>query len=84
MIEIGGGLHCFKRKGIYFESGIHYISGFEDTGVLKKIFSYLGLFDKIKIKPLDNDCFDLLHIGSENLKVKMGIGKDNFIQLLSE
>jgi len=82
--RIGGGLHCFKRKGIYFESGIHYISGFEDTGVLKKIFSYLGLFDKIKIKPLDNDCFDLLHIGSENLKVKMGIGKDNFIQLLSE
>ncbi len=80
---IGGGLHCFKRKGVCFEAGLHYISGFEESGVLKKIFSYLGLLDKINIKPLNSNCFDLLHIGDSELKVKLGVGKDNFIDLLS-
>lgn len=82
--KIGGGLHCFKRNGVLFESGMHFISGFEDTGTLKKIFSYLGILDKIHVQPLNKNGFEVLHIGSDNLKVTFGVGKDNFIRILSE
>jgi len=80
----GGGLHCFKRHDVLFETGIHYVSGFQDGGVLSKLFTYLGIEDKIKTLNLDEDAFDIVHIGSDNAKYCMGIGKENFISNLSE
>ncbi len=82
--KIGGGLHCFDRFGLTFESGIHYVSGFEETGVLRKIYSYLNILDRIEIMPLDKDGFDVIHIGSDGGKFKIGVGKENFIKILSE
>lgn len=82
--KVGGGLHCFNRKGAIFESGMHFVSGFEETGPLRKIFSYLGIMDKIHVQPLDKNRFELVHFGSDNLKVTLGIGKDNFIDILSK
>ena len=82
--KIGGGLHCFDRYGATFEAGIHIVSGFEENGTVRKIFSYLGIMDKLQLMPLDKNGFDVLHIGSNNLKVKFGVGKDNFIRILAE
>lgn len=82
--KIGGGLHCFDRYGATFEAGIHIVSGFEENGTVRKIFTYLGIMDKLELMPLDKNGFDVLHIGSDNLKVKFGVGKDNFIRILSE
>jgi all-trans-retinol 13,14-reductase len=82
--RIGGGLHCFERDGKTFETGIHYVSGFQNDGALRKIFNYLGVFEKLKFKEMDTSGFDFVHIGSDNSKYKIGIGKDNFISLLSE
>ncbi|MDD3280058.1 MAG: NAD(P)/FAD-dependent oxidoreductase [Bacteroidales bacterium] len=82
--KVGGGLHCFSRKGAIFESGMHFVSGFEETGPLRKIFSYLGIMDKIHVQPLDKNRFELVHFGSDNLKVTFGVGKDNFIEILSK
>lgn len=82
--KIGGGLHCFKRGGVLFESGMHFVSGFEDTGTLRKLFSYLGILDKIHVQPLNKNGFEIVHFGSDNLKVTFGVGKDNFIRILSE
>lgn len=82
--KIGGGLHCFDRFGVTFESGIHYVSGFEETGVLRRIYSYLGILDKVEVLPLEKNGFDTIHIGSDKAEYKMGVGKDNFIRILSE
>ncbi|MDY0014628.1 MAG: NAD(P)/FAD-dependent oxidoreductase [Bacteroidales bacterium] len=82
--KVGGGLHCFSRNGAIFESGMHFVSGFEETGPLRKIFSYLGIMDKIHVQPLDKNRFELVHFGSDNLKITFGIGKDNFIEILSK
>jgi len=81
---IGGGLHCFKKHGVVFETGIHYISGFEEGGVLRKLFNYLGITDKLDIKPLNKDGFDLMHVGCDDQKYYMGVGKENYIRLLAE
>jgi all-trans-retinol 13,14-reductase len=80
--KIGGGLHCFERYGELFESGIHFVSGFEEKGPLRKLFSYLNLLDKIHLKTLDKHGFDIIQIGSE--KFNIGIGKENFIRIFSK
>ncbi|MBN1462437.1 MAG: NAD(P)/FAD-dependent oxidoreductase, partial [Paludibacteraceae bacterium] len=82
--KIGGGLHCFDRYGATFEAGIHYVSGFEENGNLRKIFSYIGIMDKLELMPMDKNGFDIIHVGTDNLQVKFGVGKNNFIRLLSE
>ncbi len=80
---IGGGLHTFKRHGVEFETGMHVISGFEDTGVLRRFFSYLGIMDKLRIKSADTCGFDHFHIVSDNRTYKLAIGRDNFVRTLS-
>jgi all-trans-retinol 13,14-reductase len=81
---IGGGLHVFKKHNTVFETGIHYVSGFLPEQVLAKLFSYLNVLDGIKLKELDSDAFDIMHIGEDNQKYKLGSGEENFIKGLSE
>jgi all-trans-retinol 13,14-reductase len=80
---IGGGLHVFRKHNKIFETGIHYVSGFSRDQVLSRIFNYLQVLDKIKLKDLDSDAFDVIHIGEDNMKYKLGSGEDNFINGLA-
>lgn len=82
--KIGGGLHCFNQFGVSFETGIHYVSGFEKDGVLRKLFSYLGILHKLNLKEMDVNGFDVLHVAGDGEKYNFGIGKDNFIRILSQ
>jgi all-trans-retinol 13,14-reductase len=80
---LGGGLHVFKKHDILFETGIHYVSGFSTGQVLSKLFSYLDVLDNVKFKDLDNEAFDVMHIGEDNKIYKLGSGEANFIDGLS-
>jgi len=79
----GGGLHTFKCNGIEFETGMHLISGFQENGVLNKLFSYIGVADKLQIKPADEEGFDHFHLSAEGITYKMARGRNNFIKTLS-
>ena len=78
----GGGLHTFKRYGIEFETGMHVVSGFQPNGALKRLFTYLGIADKLHIKPANQDGFDLLHIAADKQTYKMAMGRENFVRTL--
>jgi len=80
----GGGLHTFKRYGVEFETGMHVISGFQQNGALQKLFSYLGIMNKLKIKPADKDGFEHAHVASDGKIYKMAVGRDNFVAKLSD
>jgi len=79
----GGGLHTFKRKGVEFETGMHLISGFQPNGVLNKLFSYIGVADKLHIKPADEEGFDHFHVEADGVTYKMARGRQNFVKTLS-
>ena len=36
-----------------FDTGIHYVGGFDKGQPLQKIYSYLGFYDKLKFKKLN-------------------------------
>jgi len=79
----GGGLHMFKRHKMEFETGMHVISGFQPGGVLYRLFSWLGIVDKLSIKPADSDGFDRFHVAADGQTYKMALGRENFVTTLS-
>jgi all-trans-retinol 13,14-reductase len=79
----GGGLHIFKRNGVTFETGMHVISGFQPNGVLNRLFTYLGVTDKLRIKSMNQDGFDHFHVGVDGQTYKMAMGRENFVATLS-
>ena len=60
-LNLGGGLQSFKRFGEVYDAGMHILSGMHEGGSIRKICNYLGLTDKMHIRPVDNDCIDELH-----------------------
>jgi len=82
--QIGGCLQNFRRNGHVFDTGMHYVGGFEQGQSLQKIYSYLGIYHKLKLQALHSEHFDLIHIGSDNMKYPLGLGYEKFVKNLSE
>jgi all-trans-retinol 13,14-reductase len=76
----GGGLHVFKKHNMVFETGIHYVSGFSHNQVLSKLFNYLNVLENLKLKELDIEAFDIMHIGEDDQIYQIGSGEDNFVK----
>ena len=80
--HIGGGLHHFKRNGVEFETGMHVVGEFHEGGVLNRLCSYLGIMEQLTVLPTDADCFELLHIGSDQTIYKMPKGRKQYYEKL--
>jgi all-trans-retinol 13,14-reductase len=80
--KIGGCLQTFKRKGVLFDTGMHYIGSMERNQILYRFFKYLNLLDNIQLSRLDTSGYDVISIAGE--KYKYASGFDNFINTLSE
>ena len=74
--QIGGNIQTFKRKGCTFTTGMHYVGSLDDGQILNKVFKYLGILDKIRVRKLDENCFEKIYIEDEEFDYAMGI--DNF------
>jgi len=70
--QIGGCLQNFTREGCIFDSGAHYIGGLSEGQNLHQYFKYFGLIDKLNLKKLDDDCFDLISLGGKDYKYATG------------
>ena len=81
---IGGGLQTFKRNGVRFPTGMHIFGGFQEGGNLRKLFDYLGVMDKIKLLPTDEDTNDEVSFIDENVIYRLPKGKERFVAYLSK
>ena len=61
---IGGGLQCFHRRGVLFETGMHVLGGFLPGQTLHKICAYLGILDELRLRHTDADCIDSVTFGT--------------------
>lgn len=80
---IGGGLQCFERKGEVFETGIHILGGFQEGGNLNKICRYLGIMDKLCIRPTDDEAIDSITFQSDGKTYYVPRTKERFIEYFS-
>lgn len=54
----------FSRRGIYFDSGFHYVGGLGEGGAFRPLFRHLGLDEKLELREFDRQGFDCLRIGA--------------------
>ena len=80
--QIGGNLQTFVRDKHIFDSGIHYVGGLSKGQNLYKIFNYLGMMDKLKIKQMDESAFDKIVFYSDKKEYNYAQGFPLFIESL--
>ena len=81
---IGGGLQNFKRQGISFPTGMHVFGGFDEEGQLRKLFSYLGIMDRLSLRAMDEDGYDVVKVLEDGSIYRMPKGREHFINYLGE
>ena len=81
-VQIGGCLQTFRRDGINFETGIHYIGSMNEGQILHKLFNYLSLLPDVKLSPLDRSAYDIISIGGE--RFPFANGQEQFIDALAQ
>ncbi|MFC1732898.1 phytoene desaturase family protein [candidate division KSB1 bacterium] len=70
--QIGGCLQSFKRENVIFNTGLNYTEGLAEGQVLYRYFKYFGILDKLKLKRLDIDGFDIVTFKGEEYKHAQG------------
>lgn len=82
--QLGGSLQIFSRDKVIFDTGIHYIGGLSEGQNLNRYFKYFGLMDKLKLKQMDIEGFDIVTFKGDPTEYKHSQGYDNFIRVLSD
>lgn len=78
----GGCLQSFVRKGVKFDTGMHYVGSMNDGGALRKFWEYIGLTDKVGFEELDENGFDVIEINGKEYRYAMGT--DSFVNNLAQ
>ena len=82
--QIGGNLQTFSRDKVIFDSGVHYVGSLAPGQTLNKLFTYLGIMDKLNIRKMDEDIFDGIIFGDDPKIYRHAQGYDRFIANLVE
>ena len=77
----GGCMQSYRRNGMDYDTGLHYVGGLGEGQVLHKPFSELGLLD-LPWQHLDPNGFDLVTIGNETFPFVEGY--DNFYRVMAD
>lgn len=79
--QIGGCLQTFRRSGVTFDTGMHYVGSLDKGQVLHTYFSYLGLLPNVPVRKLNEAGFDTISLPQGEYKIPMGFS--NFVDGLS-
>ncbi len=77
--QAGGCLQSYRRHGLAFDTGFHYVGGLDEGQSLHSAFSHLGLL-RLPWQRLDNH-FDRVTIGNQTFSFAQGY--DAFVETLT-
>ncbi|MBT0607738.1 phytoene desaturase family protein [Aequorivita echinoideorum] len=80
--QFGGNLQTFSRDKTIFDTGVHYIGGLSEGQNLYKFFTYLGIYDDLRLKKLDENGFDRITFDDDKKEYRHAQGYENFIEKL--
>lgn len=78
--QIGGCLQCFSRKGVKFETGMHFIGSAASGQTLNKLMRYLNL-DNVQLSQLDTAAYDIVSLAGD--KFCFANGREAFIDQMA-
>lgn len=81
---MGGNLQSFTRDGIVFDTGMHYFGSMGEGEYLRKYMDYFGIGEKLKLKRLDTDAFEVLSFGDAEKEYSFSQGWDHYVESLQQ
>lgn len=79
--QVGGCLQCFSRKGVKFETGMHFIGSADEHQTLARLFDFLDIRDRIKLSRLDTSGYDQVALYGQLFRFPNG--KEAFIEQMA-
>ena len=76
--QLGGSMQNFKRDGVSFDTGAHYVGGMDEGQNLYQYFNYFNLIDKLQLKKMDTSGFDHICFGDNGKTYKYAMGYERF------
>ncbi len=80
--QVGGCLQCFTRKGVKFETGMHFIGSAAPGQTLDRLMHYLGIDRDVRLSPLDPQGYDVVSIDGRAYRIPMG--REAFVRQMTE
>ncbi len=80
--KTGGCIQIFSRDKCIFNTGLNYTEGLAEGQILNRYFKYFGLIDKLKLRQMDQDGFEIITF--QGKEYKLAQGEQNFIDTLSQ
>lgn len=80
---IGGCLQSFKRYGRTLDTGMHYVGSLSEGQITRQYFKYFGLEDKMRIRKLDEEAFDMICF-NDGSEFAHSMGYERFAESLKE
>lgn len=81
-LQPGGCLQCFRRGGVKFETGMHFIGSAAPGQTMDRVMRYFGLADSVELFPLDNAAYNTVQLAGENFA--FASGREAFIEKMAE
>jgi all-trans-retinol 13,14-reductase len=72
--QLGGCLQTFVRRGVKFETGMHYVGSMEEGQTLHRFFKYLSLLPDVEMSSLDRSAYDIISFGGRRFAFAGGAG----------
>ncbi len=80
--QIGGCLQCFSRRGVKFETGMHFIGSCDEGQFLWQLLTYLDVLKDIRLSRLDTTAYEeIIYKGDHYYYAN---GREAFVETLSE
>jgi all-trans-retinol 13,14-reductase len=80
--QIGGHLQVYSRDKVIFDTGVHYVGSLNQGENLYQFFRYFGILDKLKLKKMDEDKFDVIRF-DDGSEYHYAQGYDRFKEVLT-
>lgn len=80
--QIGGCLQTFRRFGVKYDTGMHYIGALDKGQIMYQFFEELNLLKDIHLCRLDENGFDRFNIAGQ--EYKYASGSERFVETLSK
>lgn len=81
--QFGGNLQTFVRNKTIFDTGVHYVGGLDKGENLYNYFSYLNISDKLKLRQLDKNGFDIISFDDDSQEYPIAQTYQNFVDQLA-
>lgn len=81
--QYGGNLQTFSRDKLIFDTGVHYLGGLSKGQNLNRFFSYLEIMNDLELQKMDEDGFDRISFGEDNIEYPHAQGYENFVEQLT-